>query len=163
MVDSKLLPDDICTVEAYIIPHNHKIWQVMSYQTSLILRDKISEEGVQEHQEMLGVVWANNGNTCTYTILRYCSTHCCIAPALASHIHLGSVAYNVLATSPAFRQIETSLIHKHKGVKDFTSLTKYQINFTVKSYSYSKVYNKYSVLCNFNIYCKYLHIMKENP
>lgn len=59
--------------------NNYKIWQVMSYQTSLILRDRISVEGVQEHQEMQG----NNGNMCTYTILRFCSTHCYIATALA--------------------------------------------------------------------------------
>ena len=46
-VYSKLFPDDICAVEAHIMSHNYTIWQVMSHQTSLILRDEITVEGFQ--------------------------------------------------------------------------------------------------------------------
>lgn len=62
LVDGKPFPDDICAVEAYIIPHNSKIWQVTSYQTSLIVRDKISVAAVQECLQIMGVVYANIGN-----------------------------------------------------------------------------------------------------
>ena len=59
LVDNKPFPDDIYMLEAYIIPHNLKKWPVMSYQTTLIIRDKISIEGFQECCEMLGVEWSN--------------------------------------------------------------------------------------------------------
>lgn len=47
-------------------------------------------------------------------------SHYYIAPALPSYICCDSAAYDVLATSPAFSQIEASLVHKHKDVRDFT-------------------------------------------
>lgn len=61
LVDSKPFPDDICMVEAYMTSHAFtKVdnSQVMPYQTSPILRDKISTEGVQE---FVCVVWASVG------------------------------------------------------------------------------------------------------
>ncbi len=60
-------------VEADIIPDNDKIWQAISHQTSVILRDDV--EGVQQSQQVLGVVWPSDGNMCTHTIFRNCGTH----------------------------------------------------------------------------------------
>lgn len=49
----------------------------------------------------------------------YC-THCYIAPAVALYIYFGSVDYDISSTYASFGQIEASLIHEHKSVRDFT-------------------------------------------
>lgn len=101
-------------------------------------------EGVRESQQVLGVVWPNDGNMCT---------HHFVPTTLAWHIHRGSLAYDVLAMSPAFCQFETSLIDRYNyggfnflpgalfSTKNRSSgnNNNKKIKYSVESYNYSKL------------------------
>lgn len=114
-------------VEADIIPDNCKYWRAIYHQLSVMLRVEIPVVGVQENQQVLGVVWPSDGNICTRNIFRNCSTQHDTLAMLAWYIHFGLLAYDVSAVFPAFCQIETSLINKYKMVKDFIS---FQVHYS---------------------------------
>jgi hypothetical protein len=84
------------------------------------------------------VLRPNVCNMCAYTILRNGSIHWNIAPMLAWCANCGWVSNEITATSPAFGQIEPSLVQSKTRIGLFMS-------FHVLNSLYSNTETKYKV------------------